>query len=290
MNRTIELKFITPLFSHGAMDVPEIRPPSIRGQLHDWFRLLGGDIVAERRVFGGIRQTKARYESHDRTLSSSVVVRVSDVRGNVVDSQTLPHKSGGAASLRRAFAAGTTCRVLVLDRLRGLSSEDERRLSAAIDAWLLMGTLGYRATRAGGSFSWHDEGFTQPTTRLEYEDACRNLLDEFSVKAKVAVLSKPYETAERARKTVSDSLGGKDRNGKQDDLERLRYPLGRVSDGRKTSSLRYRIVRLKTGYHVVAFWDNRSAVTGNTVNEFYGVVDLLARKKPELGKQLQEAF
>lgn len=290
MNRIIDLTFITPLFSHGAMDAPEIRPPSIRGQFHDWFRLLGGDIVAERRVFGGIRQTKARYESHDRTLASSVVVRVSDVRGVVVDSQTLPHKNERAASPRRAFAAGTTCRVSVLDRLGGLSSEDERRLSAAIDAWLLMGTLGYRATRAGGSFSWHDEGFAQPTTRLEYEDACRNLLDEFSVKAKVAVLSKPYETAERARKTVSDSLGGKDRNGEQDELEPLRYPLGRVSGGRKTSPLRYRIVRLKTGYHVVAFWDNRSTVTGNTVNDFYGVVDLLARKKPELGKQLQEAF
>ena len=63
MKRTIDLEFITPLFSHGATDQPEIRPASIRGQLHAWFRIMGGDIEAERRVFGGIRQCKANPQT-----------------------------------------------------------------------------------------------------------------------------------------------------------------------------------------------------------------------------------
>lgn len=290
MNRTIRLEFITPLFSHGATDAPEVRAPSIRGQLHDWFRILGGDIVAERRVFGGVRQGRAGFNGHDKTMDSAVVVRVSDVRGSVVSVPTLPHKNGGQASPQRAFGVGTTCMVSIADRLNGLAPDDEARLSAAIDAWLLMGTLGYRATRAGGSFAWSDETFPQPETRLDYEDACRNLLDEFSARAKVAVLAKPCETAERARKIVSDSLGGRGRREEQDDLMRLHDPLGRAFGGRKTSSLRYRIVRLNDGYHIVAFWDNRIEVTGNAESDLYGVIDLLAQKKPELGTQLQEAL
>lgn len=290
MNRTIRLEFITPLFSHGATDAPEIRAPSIRGHLHDWFRILGGDVVAERRVFGGIRQGRADFDGHDKTMASAVVVRVSDVHGSVVSVPTLPHKNGGQAAPRRAFGVGTTCTVSMADRLNGLAPDDEARLSAAIDAWLLMGTLGYRATRAGGSFSWSDEALPHPETRLDYEDACRNLLDEFSARAKVAVLERPYETAERARQTVSDSLGGRDRREEQDDFKRLKDPLGRVHGGRKTSPLRYRIVRLNDGYHIVAFWDDRSEVTGNSVDDLYGVIRLLVQKKPALGKQLQEAF
>lgn len=290
MNRTIRLEFITPLFSHGATDAPEVRAPSIRGQLHDWFRILGGDIVAERRVFGGIRQGRFGFDGHDKTMASAVVVRVSDVHGGVVSVPTLPHKNGGVASPRLAFGIGTTCIVSIADRLNGLAPDDEARLSAAVDAWLLMGTLGYRATRAGGSFAWSDEALPQPETRLDYEDACRNLLDEFSARAKVAVLSRAYETAERARKTVSDSIGGRDRLEEQDDLRRLNHPLGRVFGGRKTSPLRYRIVRLSEGYHIVAFWDDRSEVTGNIESDLDGAIALLAKKKPELGKQLKEAF
>ena len=286
MNRTIKLEFLTPLFSHGAMNVPEIRPASIRGMLHEWFRLMGGDIVAERRVFGGV----AGCKGHEAVSASSIVVRVADVKGTVVDVPTLPHKSGGKAAPRKAFSAGTTCRIVLSDRLGGLSGEDEKRFEAAVNAWLLVGTLGYRATRAAGSFSWQDATFEMPTDRIEYQDACRNLLDDSNAfeNVKVAVLGKGYKEAEAARKAVSDSLGGPERNG-QDDLGRLHNPLGGISP-RKTSPLKYRIVQLKTGFHILALWDNRQKVTGNMEDDFYGVIDLLAEKKPELGRQLREAF
>ena len=290
MNRTIDLEFITPLFSHGATDKPEVRAASIRGHLHDWFRLLGGDIVAERRVFGGIKQSKASFAGHEKTCASSVVVRVGDVVGSIKDMATLPHKSGGMSAPRQAFDIGTKCRITVIDRLCGLSPEDENCLDAAINAWLLMGTLGYRATRAAGSFLWQDEAFEQPTDRLEYEDACRNLLEDFSARAKVAVLEKSYERAEDARRDVSDSLGGRDDRSGKDELKNLHDPLGCIVGGRKTSPFKYRIVRLGKGFHILALWDNRRDVTGNAENDFYGIIDLLERKKPKLGSQLKKAF
>ena len=286
MNRTIEIKFLTPLFSHGATDEPEIRPASIRGMLHEWFRRLGGDIVAERRVFGGV----AGCKGYEAVRASSIVVRVADVKGTVADVSTLPHKLGGKAARRKAFSAGTTCRIVLSDRLGGLSDEDEELFEAAVNAWLLMGTLGYRATRAAGSFSWQDATFEMPTDRLAYEDACRNLLDDSNASGnvKVAVLERGYATAEQARKDVSDSLGGPERNG-QDELRRLHNPLGGISP-RKTSPLKYRIVKIGEVFHILALWDNRRKVTGNTEDDFYGVIDLLAKKKPELGRQLREAF
>ena len=294
MKRTIELEFITPLFSHGATDQPEIRPASIRGQLHAWFRILGGDIEAERRVFGGIRQGKAspqKMPSQGKTLASRVVVRVSDVDGRVKDVPTLPHKQGGMSAPRKAFDIGAKCRITILDRLGGLSQGDEALLNRAINAWLLMGTLGFRATRAAGSFVWRDESFPMPAEPLAYEDACRDLLDESNAEAKVAVLAKGYDSAEIARRDASDSLGGRDDRLGQDDLKRLHDPLGRVFGGRKTSPLKYRIVRLGGKFRILAFWDGRTEVTGNSDGDFYDVVDLLDERKHErIGGQLKEAF
>ena len=136
MTRTIDLEFITPLFSHGATDMPEIRPASIRGQLHAWFRIVGGDIEAERRVFGGIKQKKADSHimpSHMETTASKIVVRVSDIVGRVKKLLTLPHKSGDGY-LRNAFDIGTSCRIVVSDRLGGLLPDDEVLLNRAINA------------------------------------------------------------------------------------------------------------------------------------------------------------
>lgn len=304
MKRTIDLEFVTPVFSHGATDLPEIRPASIRGQLHAWFRIVGGGIEAERRIFGGIKQRRADsgiMPSNEKTLASKVVVRVCDVQGKTGELLTLPHKQGGKAAPRKAYDAGAKCRVVIADRLGGLKGpEDEMLLNRAIDAWLLMGTLGFRSTRAAGSFVWNDVSFPMPATPLEYEDACRNLFDETSAQAKVAVLEKDYASAESARRDVSDSLGGpsKDNRFERDDLQGLNNPLGCINgksrDGdkktRKTSPLKYRIVRFGDKYRILAFWDGRREVTGNSDDDFYGVIELLSMRKPAIGSQLKEKF
>ncbi len=305
MKRIIDLEFITPMFSHGATDQPEIRSASIRGQLHAWFRILGGDIEAERRVFGGIKQRNADsgiMPSHEKTLASRVVVRVSDVNGGARELPTLPHKQGGMAAPRKAYDVGTKCRIMITDRLGGLIGADEALLNRAINAWLLMGTLGFRSTRAAGSFAWVDESFPMPTDPTAYQAACRDLLREASAQAKVAVLERdtPYSSAELARRAVSDSLGGPGENKKseRDDLQDLNNPLGcikgksRIGEEltRKTSPLKYRILRFGNQFRILAFWDGRTDVTGNTNNDLYNVIDLLAQRKPEIGAQLKKAF
>lgn len=296
MNRTIDIEFITPLFSHGATDLPEIRPASIRGQLHAWFRVVGGDIEAERRVFGGIKQKNAdssRMPSKEETRASKVVVRVSNVDGRERDLPTLPHKSENEqrAYLRKAYDIGTKCRIMIADRLGGLSESDKMLLNRAVDAWLLMGTLGYRSTRAAGSFAWQDESFPMPDNPLDYQDACRNLLEETNAEYKVAVLDREYSSSEIARRDVSDSLGGKDDRQGQSDLARMHNPLGKVFSGRKTSPLKYRIVRFADKFRILAFWDGRKEVTENSIEDFYGVVDLLDKRKHDrIGSQLKEAF
>ena len=204
----------------------------------------------------------------------------------------MPHKAnrGREASPRKAYDAGAKCRIVITDRLGGLGQDDETLLNRAIDAWLLMGTLGFRATRAAGSFVWTDESFPMPTTPLAYEDACRNLLDEVPDQAKVAVLEHDYAAAERARCDVSDSLGGRDRRDEQNDLARMHDPLGKVFGGRKTSPLKYRVLRFGDKFRILAFWDWRQNVTGNTNSDFYDVIDLLALRKPRIGEQLKEKF
>jgi CRISPR type III-B/RAMP module RAMP protein Cmr1 len=279
MKREIDLTFITPLFSHGATDIPEIRAASIRGMLHHWFRIVGGTIEAERRIFGGIKQGKARFTGHDETHASKLVVRVSNVKGGTKELLTLPHKTGGYASPRKAFERGVSCRVVMSDRLGGLAKEDEELLNRTINAWLLMGTLGYRSTRAAGSFKWVDESFPMPKTPEEYQEKCLEILG--NTNSKVAVLGKVYNDSEIARRDVSDSLS----------IEEYNYPLGKVRGGRKTSPLRYRIVQFEKNYQIVAFWDGREEVTGNDESDFKGAVRLLKQGKGnKIGLQLVEAF
>lgn len=274
------LTFITPLFSRGAFEDPEIRPASIRGQLHWWFRATGGRYAGEKAVFGGV---------HNGAAASRVMVRCGSVEGKVAEARTLPHKSGGMAAARQAFAPGTSFDLHIMTRLGGfVSSENEAQFNRALEAWLLMGTLGLRATRGAGSFMWEplDGGFTCPSSMEDYTSRCAKILS--GTPTRFALLSTVYNDAEDARKVVSDTIGGRDDDGGQDDLARLHYPLGRIRNGRKTSPLRFRIVCIGGQSRIAAIWDGRSEVTGNTDGDLAGVVRLLAERKPELGDQLRK--
>jgi len=285
---TVKLTFVTPMFGHGATDTPEVRPSSIRGQLHNWFRMLGGTIEQERAVFGGIKQGKGCFEGHDKTLASRIVVRVTGVAGAPVSEPTLPHKSGGYAAPRTAYRIGTTCEVRVTDRLGGIGDPGAEALfERALRAWLLMGTLGFRSTRAAGSFVWECATFPMPGDAAAYARACEGVLAGASVRFGILGRDYPLDKAESARRLVSDSLGGRDDRDGQDDLRNLHDPLGRIRPSRKTSPLKYRIVRCADAYRILAVWDGRKAVTGNTDGDLVGVIDLLAKRKPELGALLK---
>lgn len=280
---SFHLQFITPLFSRGAYeDRPEIRAASIRGQLHWWFRALGGSFPLEQEVFGGIGKNGK---------ASKVVVRVADVTGQTMKINTLPHKGGGQASPKAAYAIGSGFDLHVLTRLGGLKGQAAEHFDRTLEAWLLVGSLGLRSTRAAGNFIWStaDDQAPQPPVDFDaFEMRVKELLK--GAPLSFALLHQVYTSAEEARRVVSDTLGGRDDKAGQDSLAQIHHPLGKVFGGRKTSPLRFRIVGLEGSFRIAAIWDARTQVTGNTDSDFRSVIALLARQKPSLGQRLETAF
>ena len=280
--RTYRLEFITPLFSRGSYeDRPEVRPPSIRGQLHWWFRALGGNATDEKAIFGGV---------HGGATASKVVVRVSSLVGTTGSVNTLPHKNGAHASPKAAYQIGTKFDLHILSRLGGLDSRLQSALDRTLETWLLLGTLGLRSTRAAGSFRWEtipplsEASLKPPVDFAAFEARCQELLH--GAPLRFALLGQNYSAAEQARRVVSDTLGGRDDNQAQNDLYDLRDPLGKISNGRKTSPLRFRIVGIGNAFRIAAVWDARMAVTGNRPADLAGIINLLKQRKPALGEQL----
>ncbi len=147
-----DIEVLTPLFNRGAyQDTPEIRVPSIRGMVRWWFRALGGSPDEEKLVFGGMKKFGQRTAND--VMASRLVFRVSKVTAHKAnpDPATLPHKQGGQASPRAAFQAGAKLTLQVFSRFEPLPSELERKAINALEVWTLLGSLGLRANRGGGS-------------------------------------------------------------------------------------------------------------------------------------------
>lgn len=267
MNKSIKITFITPCFCRGAdcseTGEPEIRPASIRGQLHWWFRAVGGMPQEENAIFGNV---------HDGGIASKVVIRVKYSQSPSVTSATLPHKQGGFAALKRAIAPNETVELLISTRLGGLNDEFEKKFLLALNAWLHLGALGLRATRGGGNFSWDD----QPRTPEAYLQAIA------SFKLKSAFLDEVFPNAEVARKVITDTLGDKAFGGSA--------PLGKIAGGRKTSPLRFRIVKFcDNDFRIIAVWDGRTAVTGNSDRDLKEAVQTLKHNGKRIGVLLNNA-
>jgi hypothetical protein len=294
---TFRLEFITPLFSHGAYeDRPEIRPASIRGQLHWWFRALGGSYADEKAIFGGV---------HSGAIGSKIVVRVSEIRGDTAWRPTLPHKPAGRDRTtgpdapKAAFLPGASFHLHCLERLGGITGEGRKAMFArALESWLLLGSLGLRATRGGGDFKWEpvqDTGLRYPASIAEYAARCGEILK--GSRLRCALLEAAYPNGEAARRVMTDTLGGPDRGEEWGELKALNWPMGDVASSkqrgmdpsrrdRKTSPLRLRVVAVGQECRIAAVWDGRTEVTGNRPADLQGIIRLLAERKPALGKQL----
>jgi CRISPR type III-B/RAMP module RAMP protein Cmr1 len=284
MNLTIPVTFITPCFCRGAdcseHGAPEIRPPSIRGQLHWWFRALGGAPADENAIFGNV---------HGGEKASKIVIRVkygapvAQLNATARQFATLPHKNGGMAALKNALPAGTTFTLLVSTRLGGLSPALEAAFKRALDAWLLLGSLGLRATRGGGNFTWAE----QPAMPADYVAAVEKLLN--GTHLQTALLGKTYTTAEAARCDITDTLA-------HGAFAREHFPLGAVKQGRndtsgapsrKTSPLRFRVIKFAASdFRIAAIWDGRQAVTGNTDADLKSAIRQLAAAGKSIGTEL----
>ncbi|MCB1244343.1 MAG: type III-B CRISPR module RAMP protein Cmr1 [Verrucomicrobiales bacterium] len=278
---SFDIRFITPLFSRGMYEnLAEVRPPSIRGHLRWWFRALGGNLADENAVFGGI---------HGTARASRVIVRVSGVAGRQDNADTLIHKHGREARPRMSFLPGASFTLHLLPRLGGPDGPHLSQFERALKAWLLMGSLGLRATRGAGSFVYDlgpdASGPVPPASAEVFEKQFAELLEGTQIQG--ALLGSVYPTAESARWDCSDTLGGRsDRRG-TDDLAVLSHPLGSIKPVRKTSPLRFRVVALEGRFRILALWDARTSVTHNSLGDLHGAIRLLVERKPALGKQLE---
>lgn len=285
------IEFITPLFSRGAYDdVPEIRSASIRGQLHWWFRALGGTYAAEKTVFGGVHGGAT-------ATSSKLVVRVADLPARPsppLFKPTLPHKPGGQDprnapnAPRCAFPAGTRFTLVLSERLGGVPDAHRKLLERTVEAWLLAGSLGLRTTRGGGSMHW--EG--APTDMDAYHQRLSELLTGTALK--FDLLNQVFEQPEDARKVVTETIS-------HEAMPDLHYPLGAVRQGpqdpapsRKTSPLRLTVRRFADGHRILAVWDGRQSVTRNTQAHLKAAIQRLAdgtgQSRPTaIGRLLQQS-
>ncbi|MGH8023376.1 MAG: type III-B CRISPR module RAMP protein Cmr1 [Limisphaerales bacterium] len=153
---TYDLKFLTPCFCAGArQDQAEIRPSAIRGALRWWFRVLGGSLKDEREIFGSVHG--------ESPMASKIIVRArtGDNGGQEDWSERIPKQGTDRAAYLLSFFCGRT-------RLQGggalapgstatvwITWQHTRPELAdfALRAFFSIGGVGFRATRAAGSFA-----------------------------------------------------------------------------------------------------------------------------------------
>jgi len=286
----LRLTLITPLFGTGANQVPEIRPSSIRGHLHWWFRALGGTHDHEMDIFGGV--------TDNGSLASKITVRVSNIHGKLGIRNILPHKIPSKNwAFKPAYNPDTSFDIIITQRLGGLKDKSDAFMRT-FEAWLLAGSFGLRATRAAGSFCWKSEhgGIEMPNTPVAYAERLEKIFA--CTPLKVLFLHTPFSSAEEARICVSDTLGVNYPGHEENIIVELNYPLGRIANrkhlphnqSRKTSPLRFRIVLLEEKYYIIAIWDDRRLVTNNQRRDFEGIVDLLVKRKKRIGYLLKSAL
>ena len=283
MDKTYSIQTLTPCFCRGIDNrddaEPEIRPASIRGHLRSWHRALFGDPQAERELFGGVGRG---------AVSSPVIIRVANVDGPTSFFPTLPHKEGGRAAKKKAFAPGTTFDLLVSARRGGISASQEAQLNHTIQAWFLGGGLGLRVTRAAGSIQ--EKGL--PNDIDSYRKLLNDRLNfEGSFISFPLVLPFAYSHPEKARIKASDTIGGRDDRSGESDLQKMGFPLGTLGSrrdriGRKTSPLRLTIRQFEDGYRIIAHWYGAAG----DKPDMKSLVKALIEKKKALGSEIYKAF
>lgn len=143
-----DIQLLSPTFCRGAYkDKPEIRVPSIRGMVRWWFRALGGTPNDEKMVFGGM----SNFGKNRQVMASNLVFRVSNVHAKSDRFLALPHKKGGQGNPQVAFQPDGSFHLEVFSRFEPLPPYPEQKAINALEVWLLLGALGLRANRAGGS-------------------------------------------------------------------------------------------------------------------------------------------
>ncbi|MAV39153.1 MAG: type III-B CRISPR module RAMP protein Cmr1 [Puniceicoccaceae bacterium] len=277
MKHVYHLKTLTPIFSYGAdphkaadrrnnipvhEGTPEIRAASIRGQLRWWMEFIGHrDQIAP--IFGSTAGSEGR--------SSLLKIRVSNIEGRIGEKRCTEQHNW---STKTCFLPGTSFDLEVLETRQGLSEDQRNSLKNTLNAWLNMGTLGGRGTRAAGSITFSDSSQTEEA----WMTSCATLLSK--AEGRLFLGRTGYQSESEARRLVCDTLKEDAFNGQQ--------PLGGIRP-RKTSPLRMRVVRFSDGnpsrpYRIAALW------TQSNEEPLQGAIEILKRGNGRNGDPKQIGF
>lgn len=165
ISHTYDIEFLTPCFCAGAEQTrAELRPASIRGQLRWWFRCLGATPMEERAVFGGVHG--------DQPTASTLAIRIlRQPQGGQRDWHNhIPQQGVAPRAYLLGFFCGRTRRLNPSGALPPgstatieviLKRQPSPRLDETLRVFFSIGALGFRATRAAGSFASTQHALTQ---------------------------------------------------------------------------------------------------------------------------------
>lgn len=265
-----DFQFLTAGFPHGAYqsqnhNEPELRGPSARGQIRWWFDALFDSQSADE-IFGTVRSG---------TKASKLVVRVKPLEiGTNQSVPFIPHK-GNRGGSKNAYRTGSSFQLSVSDRRRGLSEPQTQKVTTAIDAWLLLGGIGQRVNRAGGSI-WPLAN--APKSSDDYADRCKRILG--GSKLSFAILPGSFDGELEARRVAGDFLA-------DDEFTSCMTPFGSARP-RKPSNLKLKAVCLDNKLHLVALWDGRFQAVDNLKR---GIQTLAKSKRiGQMLAQVQDQF
>ena len=263
MDETVQLSFITPGFCTGAnQNQAELRAPAIRGQLRWWFRVLGGDAAAEKRVFGGI----SHGGGDEKPQASHVCLRIAKQVPLYGKEEDLPeqnrslyylfhfvHESGKDIGIRRYrkgawLAPGSSFELRCTQRRHIESDSDQALFQRAWQAFLLFGSLGLRQTRGLGAFAPQ-----QPLPLSEFMKEYRACMPEIPLWAVVNAQGAPvaYGACKDALTQLEAALGWL----RQHDFSAAQpTPLGGLNPARQASALHLRPVLVREGLLPMLFY------------------------------------
>ena len=160
----LECKIITPLFMGGAEFNPELRTQSINGVLRWWFRVAGGNIKDEKRLFGWASDqsnqglVKLFIKDFDK-LKTEIFSKEFDQRGYVRNDSGLNYlgfsldqrfKKDNPKPQRSYIKESQTFKLIISFNPRA-TEEDEKKFFATLWLTFNLGNFGSRSRRGFGS-------------------------------------------------------------------------------------------------------------------------------------------
>ncbi|GAB6078509.1 type III-B CRISPR module RAMP protein Cmr1 [Hydrogenobaculum acidophilum] len=173
----VKCKVLTPLFMKGADQQAELRTQSINGILRWWFRVLGGSLEDERRLFGFAGKNPNQGLARISIKSASFNPQdFTSPKGNSKDYKGYNY-IGFSLKSRKAIPDGTVFDLIISFHPKTINN-DIKKFFCGLWCAFNLGNFGSRSRRGFGSIAIEDvEGDFPNDFKLEFKP--QNSIDEW---------------------------------------------------------------------------------------------------------------